>query len=134
MTSLLEDFIDMDQRKAEVIEAGQWLAERRSALGASCQLVANMATLIANRQDDPVKIHQQQVSDIENATEDKGPRTLRPWFRYVRAAFDSGVIADALGKSHKPTAQDGGGDETYFIQSASGEIVGRITWFGRRGK
>ena len=90
-------------------------------------LVARMATLIANRQGDPVKIHQQQISDIENATEDKGPRSLRPWFRYVRAAFDSGVIADALGKA--PPAGEPPADETYYIQSATGEIVGRLTWF-----
>ena len=72
-------------------------------------------------------------SGHRECTEDTGPQTLRPWFRYVRAAFDSGLIADALGKTHKPAAQ-AAGHETYLIQSASGEIVGRITWFGRRGK
>ncbi|WP_129794230.1 hypothetical protein [Sphingosinicella sp. CPCC 101087] len=119
----------MDQRKADVIEAGRWLLERRAELGASSMLVARMATLLANRQGDPVKIHQQQISDIENARPDKGPRSLRPWFRYVRAAFDSGLIADALGKA---TGEgEGPGEETYYIHSASGEVVGRLTWFAR---
>ncbi|WP_114954487.1 hypothetical protein [Sphingosinicella terrae] len=119
----------MANGKADVLEAGRWLAEKRSEIGASSMLVARMATLIANRQGDPVKIHQQQISDIENATEDKGPRSLRPWFRYVRAAFDSGVIADALGKA-RPEGE-ATADETYYIQSATGEIVGRLTWFAR---
>jgi hypothetical protein len=116
--------------KDEVLAAGQWLAARRAELGATTMLVARMATLIANRQGDPVRIYQQQISDIENATELKGPRTLRPWFRYVRAAFDSGVIADALGKPAE-TEHKGVQDETFYIQSASGEIVGRLTWFAR---
>jgi hypothetical protein len=120
----------MDQRKKEVIEAGRWLAKRRAELGASSMLVARMATLVANRQGDPVKIHQQQISDIENAGAEKGPRSLRPWFRYVRAAFDSGLIGDALGKA-PIDATDGPHDEVFYIQSATGEIVGRLTWFGR---
>jgi hypothetical protein len=121
----------MDQRKKDVIEAGRWLSEHRAELGASSMLVARMATLLANRQGDPVKIHQQQISDIENAGPDKGPRSLRPWFRYVRAAFDSGLIADALGMP-APDADQGPRDETFYIQSESGEIVGRLTLFGRQ--
>jgi hypothetical protein len=120
----------MDQRKRDVIEAGRWLSERRAELGASSILVARMATLVANRQGDPVKIHQQQISEIENAAPDKGPRSLRPWFRYVRAAFDSGLIADALGKS-PPETEERPRDEVFYIQSESGEIVGRLTWFAR---
>jgi hypothetical protein len=121
----------MAGNKAELIEAGAWLAEQRSALGASTTLVANMATLVANRQGDSVKIYQQQISDIENATEDKGPKGLRPWFRYVRAAFDSGLIADALGKAKADDARSPPEDESFFIHNEAGEIVGRITWFGR---
>lgn len=121
----------MSDRKEAVLEAARWLSRKRTELGASSMLVARMATLIANRQGDPVRIHQQQISDIENATEDKGPRSLRPWFRYVRAAFDSGLIADALGKSHAQAETSG--EETYYIQSASGEVVGRLTWFARPG-
>ena len=121
----------MDQRKKDVIEAGKWLSERRAELGASSILVARMATLLANRQGDSVKIHQQQISDIENAGPEKGPRSLRPWFRYVRAAFDSGLIADALGKP-VVESDDAPRDETFYIQSESGEIVGRLTLFGRR--
>jgi hypothetical protein len=121
----------MAGNKAELIEAGAWLAEAREALGASTTLVASMATLIANRQGDTVKIHQQQISEIENATEDKGPKGLRPWFRYVRAAFDSGLIADALGKGTADDAHSPPSDESFFIHNAAGEIVGRITWFGR---
>src|SRR6187401_873054 len=109
----------MDQRKKAVIEAGRWLAERRAELGASSMLVARMATLVANRQGDPVKIHQQQISDIENAGSEKGPRSLRPWFRYVRAAFDSGLIADALGIAPTETPE-GPREEVFYIQSASG--------------
>ena len=123
----------MDQRKKAVIEAGRWLSAKRAELGASSVLVARMATLMANRQGDPVKIHQQQISDIENAGPEKGPRSLRPWFRYVRAAFDSGLIADALGKA-PIDAPDGPRDEVFYIQAASGEIVGRLTWFGGRSK
>lgn len=118
----------MKDRK-DVIEAGRWIAKRRAELGATTLLVARMATLIANRQGDPVRIFQQQISDIENATPDKGPRSLRPWFRYVRAALDSGLVADALGKGGGETNPSG--DEVYYIHSASGEIVGRLTWFGR---
>lgn len=123
----------MDQRKKAVLEAGKWLSEKRGELGASSMLVARMATLVANRQGDPVRIYQQQISDIENAGPDKGPRSLRPWFRYVRAAFDSGLIADALGKA-PPDDAEAPRDETFYIQSASGEIVGRLTWFARPSK
>ena len=120
----------MADKKAAVLEAGRWLAAQRAELGATTMLVARMATLVANRQGDPVRIFQQQISDIENATVDKGPRSLRPWFRYVRAAFDSGLIADALGKASGDTPQEPR-DEVFYIQSESGEIVGRLTWFAR---
>jgi hypothetical protein len=123
----------MAGNKTELLEAARWLAERRAELGASTTLVASMATLIAGRQGDTVKIHQQQISDIENATEDKGPKGLRPWFRYVRAAFDSGLIADALGKATSDDGRTAPVDETFFIHNAAGEIVGRITWFGKPG-
>ena len=121
----------MAGNRSEVLAAGKWLAERRAELGASAMLVARMATLLANRQGDPVKIFQQQISDIENAAGDKGPRTLRPWFRYVRAAFDSGLIADALGLPEAPSSDVPTGDQTYFIQDKAGEIVGRLVLFGR---
>lgn len=121
----------MAANKTELIEAGRWLAEARAGTGASTTLVASMATLIANRQGDTVKIHQQQISEIENATEDKGPKGLRPWFRYVRAAFDSGLIADALGQARADDAVRSPADESFFIHNEAGEIVGRITWFGR---
>ena len=121
----------MAGNRSEVLAAGKWLAERRASLGASAMLVARMATLLANRQGDPVKIFQQQLSDIENATADRGPRSLRPWFRYVRAAFDSGLIADALGLPEAPAAEAVESDRTYFIQDGAGEIVGRLVLFGR---
>jgi hypothetical protein len=123
----------MAGNKAELIEAGKWLAEARSALGASTTLVASMATLIANRQGDSIKIYQQQISEIENATPDKGPKGLRPWFRYVRAAFDSGLIADALGRATADNARSAPADENFFIHNEAGDIVGRITWYGRAG-
>lgn len=120
----------MRNAKADVIKAGKWLTQERASLGASTTLVARMATLLANRQGDPVRIHQQQISDIENATRDKGPQTLRPWFRYVRAAFESGLIADALGVV-TGGAEKGETDETFYIQNEAGDIVGRLTWFAR---
>ena len=120
----------MKNSKSDVIKAGKWLAAERAGLGASTTLVARMATLLANRQGDPVRIHQQQISDIENATRDKGPQTLRPWFRYVRAAFESGLIADALGVG-TGGPEKGEVDETFYIQNESGDIVGRLTWFAR---
>jgi hypothetical protein len=117
--------------KAEVIEAGKWPERRRSwARRASC---GEHATLIANRQDDPVKILQQQIS-TSRIQRGQGAANAPPLVPLRARRLRFGVIADALGRTHKPAAEDGGGDETYFIQSASGEIVGRITWFGRRGK
>ena len=47
------------------------------------------------------------------------------------ATFDSGLIADALGQVPTGTP-DGPREETFYIQSASGEIVGRLTWFAGR--
>lgn len=114
--------------KSDVLEAGKWLAKQRAEHGVSTKLVASMATQIANQQGDPVKIHQQQLSDIENATEDKGPATLRPWFRFVRAAFESGLIAEAAGSKTVASLTD---SESFLVQSPSGEIVGRLTWYRR---
>ena len=126
----------MKGSKSEVIKAGKWLATQRAKLGASTTLVARMATLLANRQGDPVRIHQQQISDIENATSEKGPQSLRPWFRYVRAAFDSGLIADALGvgDSNGESSKSADADETFFIQNSAGDIVGRLVLFGRTAR
>ncbi|MGQ0560221.1 MAG: hypothetical protein ACT4OE_11700 [Sphingosinicella sp.] len=118
----------MARDRRDVIEAGRWLRSQREALGASTALVARFATLIANRQGDAVTIYQQQLSEIENATRARGPKSLRPWFRYVRAAFDSGTIADALGKGR---AQAGPvGDRTLFVHDEEGRVVGRLTLFG----
>lgn len=112
--------------KTEVLEAGAWLKERREALGASANLVAKMATLVANRQGDPVTVFQQQLAGIENATEDKGPAKLPSWFRYVRAAFDSGLIGDALGKQAdgEPAEKE---DEIFYVHDAAGKVIGRLT-------
>jgi hypothetical protein len=121
----------MADGKSEVLEAGTWLREQRAALGASTKLVASFAQLIAQRQGDPVIIHQQQLAAIENATEDKGPAKLRPWFRYVRAAFDSGLIGDALSKKASGEARERN-DETFLVHNSAGEIVGRLTLL--RGK
>lgn len=112
--------------KAELLREAEWLRERRAALGASTKLVATMAQTVANRQGDPIRIYQQQISDIENATEDKGPAKLPGWFRYVRAAFDAGLIGDALSKDAEgaPVERE---DKTLFVYNAAGEIVGRLT-------
>ncbi len=117
----------------DVTRAGDWLRSKRAALGASTTLVARMATLIANRQGDPVRIHQQQISDIENAAPGRGPRSLRPWFRHARAAFDSGLIADALGRSETRSepAAAGGEDRDYFVHDETGALVGRLTLFAQ---
>ena len=111
-----------------VAQAAEWLKQQRAELGASTTLVARMATLIANRQGDRVRIFQQQISDIENARPGKGPKTLRPWFRYVRQAFDSGVIAEALGRPDPERRESR--ERTYYIQDEKGDTVGKIIWFG----
>ena len=119
--------IAMPKDRKNVLEAGSWLRSQRKALGASTALVAKFATLIANRQGDPVIVYQQQLSDIENATETKGPKSLRPWFRYVRAAFDSGVIADALGRG--PVTRKEPAERTFFLHDEQGRVVGRVVLF-----
>ncbi len=124
------------ESKRKLIAAGHWLKAERRRTGASAGLVARMATLVAQRDGDPVRIHQQQISDIENATEDRGPRALRPWFRHVRAAFDSGLIDAALGTGTgslphiEAEALEPGA--VYDIVDAGGLPVGRLTWFGTR--
>ena len=92
-----------------------------------------MATLVANRQGDPVKIFQQQISDIENATEDKGPKGLRPWFRYVRAGQIRPDRRRAGQEQSRRRPLPARGDESFTIHNAAGEIVGRIAWFGHGG-
>jgi hypothetical protein len=128
--------VDRDDR-AELLEAGKWLRAKRQETGASTLLVARLATLLANRQGDPVRIHQQQLSEIENARPGRGPLRLRPWFRHVRAAFDSGLIADALGTQSSGTPAKLSEDpveRTYsIVDDATGEVVGRLNWFGRVG-
>lgn len=129
----------MDDRRSALVDAARWLKAERRRLGASARLVASLATLLAQRQGDPVKIYQQQISDLENADGSRGPRTLRPWFRHVRAAFESGLVADALGFPGEassypdlagPTAPVREGGQDFEIRDSDGRLVGRLTLYG----
>lgn len=112
-----------------MLQAGAWLKAERAKRSDRCSTgkIAALATVLARRQGDPITIHQQQISDIENATEDRGPKKLQPWFRYVRALVDTGQLDEALTAMDAPVPAELPGN-TYLIQTASGEVVGRIVW------
>lgn len=117
--------------KREVLEAGRWLAGQRARRGRKCStgLVARLATLYANRRGHDGRIHQQQLSDLENASESRGPRKLQPWWRYVREIFENGDIDAALGAYETPlTEADRVEPEDLLITTRDGVLVGRILW------
>lgn len=118
----------MGTGKEAVLAAGKWLAGERAQRGERCSgtLVARAALARARVQGDPVKITQQQISAIENATEDKGPAKLPPWWRHVRGAFDNGEVDALLASPDKlstPSLSAGG---ELLIHTRDGELVGRI--------
>lgn len=113
----------------DVIEAARWLAEARKRAGATVRLVANMATLLAGRDGSNITIHPQQISEIEKSDGQRGLKKPPSWFRYVREAFESGLIAEATGTA--PTLASGS-DEIFYIHDRKGELVGQITWFARK--
>ena len=114
----------------DVIEAGLWLSRERAKRGRRCStvLVARLATLYANRRGYDGRIHQQQLSDIENASQGRGPRKLQPWWRYVREVFENGDI-DAAAQAWAAPPEAGRIDqEELLIVTARGDRVGRIVW------
>jgi hypothetical protein len=120
----------MGTGKSDVIAAGKWLARQREDRGDKCSgtLVARAALARARVQGDPINITQQQLSAIENATEDRGPAKLPPWWRHVRGAFESGEVDDLLlaptTKAGDRTGLSAGGE--LLIHTRDGELVGRI--------
>ncbi len=121
--------------RSDVIEAGRWLSIERAKRGRICStgLVARLATLYANRRGYDGRIHQQQLSDIENTTENRGPRKLQPWWRYVREIFENGDIDAAAGALATPlTEADRVEPDTLLIVTMNGERVGRIVWESSR--
>jgi hypothetical protein len=120
--------------RKDVIEAGRWLSRERAKRGRKCStgLVARLATLYANRRGYDGRIHQQQLSDLENATESRGPGKLQPWWRYVREIFENGDVDAAAGAWAAPlTEADRVEPETLLIVTLGGERVGRIVWESR---
>lgn len=121
----------MANSKQDLIDAGHWLAAQRARRGRKCStgLVARLATIHANRNGYEGRIHQQQLSDVENASPERGPRKLQPWWRYVREVLESGVVDAALGTDEAPLAEsDRIAPEELFITTRDGERVGRIVW------
>jgi hypothetical protein len=120
--------------KEDVIEAGKWLARERAQRGERCSgtFVAALATALARKQGDPIIIRQQQLSDIENATLDRGPKKLPAWWRYVRALVDGGDLDDTLDASKKgaerPPADAESMGQVFTIHAPGGEVVGQIVW------
>jgi hypothetical protein len=126
----------MTGSKREVLEAGRWLADQRSRRGRKCStgLVARLATLYANRRGHDGRIHQQQLSSLENAAESRGPGKLQPWWRYVREIFENGDIDAALGAYEAPlTEADRVEPEELLITTTDGKVVGRIVWASLSG-
>jgi phage repressor protein C with HTH and peptisase S24 domain len=66
-------------------EAAAWMRRTRAARGWSTTELASRARGIAAEQGSNLKLTQQSISGFEN----KPPKKLPEWFRYVRQAFDA---------------------------------------------
>ena len=124
----------VDPRKQELLKARDWLREEWDKRGPrlSGRMIASAAQVFANRAGDPVKIVQQQINAIRNATEDKGPAKVPLWWRHVEAAFNSGGIDELLNEKAGPVPTVALPAEGEFsITDSHGRVVGKVIFFGR---
>src|SRR5688572_6556506 len=84
------------------------LRDERTARSWSTTELARRATGVAREQGDPLVIHQQQISQLENEQPQKVPN----WLRYVKAAF----LADADETKNDPYLSTGRADQCVMIQ------------------
>lgn len=121
-------------RKQELLDARDWLRGQWELRGQHLtgRMIAAAAQVLATRAGDPVQIVQQQIDAIRNATEDKGPAKVPVWWRYVRAAFESGGIDEILAAKAMPEHIPSDlADGVYSITDSTGRVIGKLTFYGR---
>jgi hypothetical protein len=129
----------------QVVELGRWLAAertRRTHRGEtlSTPTLARMVNMHIDRAGLPVKkIHQQEISNLENASADKGPKRFQPWMQVLRDFIESGkldeLLAAAAGELDTLPKQGFVIDfaEAYArrdvpVKTPDGRVVGHIVW------
>lgn len=135
----------MADGREEVVAFGQWLAAergKRSLRGKplSTPQLARMLNAYIQHQRLPVKaIHQQELSALENATVDRGPKKVQPWFAVIRHFFESNALDELLAASDGPPTDAGAGivvdldavrrdKGDTVVRSPDGKVIGKIVW------
>lgn len=130
--------------RKEVVELGQWIAAERGKRfyrdkPLSTTELARLFNVYTKSQKLPVKaIAQQEVSALENATEDKGPKRFQPWFLVLREFIEDGELDTLLAAIEGPPKADEGGVVVDFylanatretvVRTPDGRVVGAIVW------
>lgn len=131
--------------RSEVVAAGKWLAAQRMGRthrgrALSAEALATLLNAYMKRRHPLVKpVFQQQISGLENATLDSGPKTLQPWYHALRELIDSGELDQMLTAADEPmTGADNvlagyrlvskPGSKDFLVETADGEVVGKVVW------
>ena len=136
----------MGAGREDVAEAGRWLAGerlKRSYHGRplSTSKLASFANDYIVAGQLPVKqLHQQEISNLENATLDRGPKRLQPWFQVLRRFIESGELDARLALERELAADESAdgvvvkiseelvGRAHTIVRTPDGKVVGEIVW------
>jgi hypothetical protein len=136
----------MKRDRSEVVAAGKWLAGQRTGRThrgrpLSAEALANLLNAYLKKRHPLVKpVFQQQISGLENATMDSGPKTLQPWFHALREFIDTGELDQMLAAADEPlTEADNvlagyqlvlkpGSSKDFLVQTPDGKVVGKVVW------
>lgn len=134
----------MNEAKQQVVDAGRWLAAERGKRflrGRSLSTIqlAKMVNAYIGAHHLPVKtIHQQEISGLENATMDKGPKKLPPWWVVIREFIASGKLDEMIAAADTPIPDGavvldhmqalGRKSAQTPVTNPAGEVIGHIVW------
>jgi hypothetical protein len=128
----------MAGRREEIVKIGKRLAAERTrrthrGKALSTTTLAELATRWIKERGLPVKkIHQQEISALENATLDKGPQRLVPWMMILMDFVEGGHLDKLLAASNETPGVTVTADQVQervsVVRDQDGNVVGSIVW------
>jgi hypothetical protein len=133
----------------QVVELGQWVAAERTKRTyrgetLSTTNLARLANVYIMRDKLPVKhIHQQEISLLENASVDKGPKRFQPWMQVLRDFIETGKLDELIGAAAGEfdtipktglvvDFADAHLKRDVPVRTPDGTVVGHIVWEGQQ--
>lgn len=134
----------MTSGRKEAAELGQWIAAERAkrlyrGKPVSTTVLAKLFNTYVKSENIPVKaIAQQEISALENATIDRGPKRFQPWFLVLREFIEKGSLDELLAAIDSPAkSKDESVVVDFWLATASqetlvrtpdGKVAGTIVW------